>query len=114
MKWVMDLPIEIQNEILRDAIKIATEFCGDDIYLYELMDNVMIPQKSASVSNGIESSSTVFDYKLNADIPDSEFLPPIFTENKIRNRMDRFYNNRKENRGFKNKLSRPHFDDKKK
>ena len=41
MKWVMDLPIEIQNEILRDAIKIATELCGDDIYLYELMDNVM-------------------------------------------------------------------------
>ena len=85
-----------------------------NIESYELMDNVMIPQKSASVSNGIESSSTVFDYKLNADIPDSEFLPPIFTENKIRNRMDRFYNNRKENRGFKNKLSRPHFDDKKK
>ena len=41
MKWVMDLPIKIQNEILRDAIKIATELCGDDIYLYELMDNVM-------------------------------------------------------------------------
>ena len=41
MKWVMDLPIKIQNEILRDAIKIATEFCGDDVYLYELIDNVM-------------------------------------------------------------------------
>ena len=81
---------------------------------YELMDNVMIPQKSASVSNGVESTSTVFDYKLNVNIPDSEFLPPIFTENTIRNRMDRFYNSNKERRGFKNKLSRPHFDDKKK
>lgn len=84
-----------------------------NIESYELMDNVMIPQKSVSVSNGMESSSTVFDYKLNVDIPDSEFLPPVFTEKKIRNRMDRFYNDKKERRGLRNKFSRPHFDDKK-
>lgn len=41
MKWVSKLPIEIQNEILRDAVKIATKFCGDEICLYELVDNVM-------------------------------------------------------------------------
>ena len=41
MKWVMDLPIEIQNEIIRDVVKITTELCGDDLYLYELIDNVM-------------------------------------------------------------------------
>ena len=85
-----------------------------NIESYELMDNVMIPQKSASVSNGVESTSTVFDYKLNVEIPDSEFLPPIFTENKIRSRMDRFYNDRKDRRGFRSKFNRPHFDDKKK
>lgn len=73
---------------------------------YELMDNVMIPQKSASVSDGIESTSTVFDYKLNVNIPDSEFLPPIFTENKMRNRMDRFYNDRKDKRGFRSSRKR--------
>ena len=57
---------------------------------YEQMDNVMIPQKSVSVSNGIESSTTVYEYKLNVKIPDSEFLPPIFTEDRIRNRMKNF------------------------
>ena len=38
MKWVFDLPIEIQNEIVRDVVETATKFCGDDLYLY---DNVM-------------------------------------------------------------------------
>ena len=41
MKWVCDLPIEIQNEILRDAVDIATKVCGNDVYLYELVNNVM-------------------------------------------------------------------------
>lgn len=70
---------------------------------YETMDNVVIPQKSTAVSSGIESTTTVFDYKLNVDIPDSEFLPPVFTENKLRDRMDRFYNKKKNNRGFDRK-----------
>lgn len=70
------------------------------IETYETMDNVVIPQKSSAVSSGITSTTTVFDYKLNVDIPDSEFLPPVFTENKLRDRMDRFYNKNKNNRGF--------------
>jgi hypothetical protein len=41
MKWIFDLPIEIQNEIVRDVVETATKFCGDDLYLYELIDNVM-------------------------------------------------------------------------
>ncbi|MBR1966121.1 MAG: hypothetical protein IKA22_05880 [Lentisphaeria bacterium] len=73
---------------------------------YELMDGVMIPQKAVSVSNGIESTTTVFDYKLNVNIPDSEFLPPVFTENKLRNRMDRFYNDSKDKRGFRRRNRR--------
>lgn len=68
------------------------------IDVYELMDNVMIPQKTTAVSDGIESTTTVFDYKLNVDIPDSEFLPPIFTENKLRDRMDRFGKDQKSRR----------------
>lgn len=57
---------------------------------YEAMDNVMIPQKTTAVTDGLESTTTVFEYKLNVNIPDSEFLPPIFTENKLRDRMNRF------------------------
>ena len=41
MKWVSELPTEIQNEIIKDVVKIATKFCGDDLSLYELIDNVM-------------------------------------------------------------------------
>lgn len=70
------------------------------IEAYESMDNVMIPQKSTGISEGVESTTTVFDYKLNVDIPDNEFLPPVFTENKLRNRMDRFYNEKNKGRGF--------------
>ena len=70
---------------------------------YETMDNVLIPQKTTSESSGITSTTTVFDYKLNVDIPDSEFLPPVFIENKLRDRMDRFYNREKSTRGFNRK-----------
>lgn len=89
-----DLVLPMQDK------KVEFEYTGF-IDTYESMDNVMIPQKTTGISNGIESTTTVFDYKLNVDIPDSEFLPPVFTENKLRNRMDRFYKNDKRNkRGF--------------
>lgn len=41
MKWVYELPLEIRNEILRDTVNIITEFCGDEVDLYEAVDNVM-------------------------------------------------------------------------
>lgn len=41
MKWVYELPLEIRNEILRDAVNIITEFCGDEVDLYESIDIVM-------------------------------------------------------------------------
>lgn len=41
MKWVYELPLEIQNEILRDCVKITTELCGDNVNLYEIVNNVM-------------------------------------------------------------------------
>jgi len=41
MKWVYELPLEIRNEILRDCVKITTELCGDNVDLYEVIDNVM-------------------------------------------------------------------------
>lgn len=106
------LPRRIDADLTLIIKSKKQEYSSDCIIeAYESMDNVMIPQKSSSVSNGIESTSTVFDYKLNVNIPDSEFLPPIFTENKMRSRMDRFYNDKKKLRGFRNKKSRPHFDD---
>lgn len=88
-----DLSLVVENK------KVEFEY-DSFIEAYETMDNVVIPQKSTAVSSGVESTTTVFDYKLNADIPDSEFLPPVFIENKLRDRMDRFYNKKKNNRGF--------------
>ena len=41
MKWVYELPLEIRNEILRDAVNIITEFCGDEVDLFESIDIVM-------------------------------------------------------------------------
>lgn len=41
MKWVYELPLEIRNEILRDCVEITTELCGDNVDLYEVVDNVM-------------------------------------------------------------------------
>lgn len=41
MKWVYELPLEIRNEILRDCVEITTELCGDNVDLYEVIDNVM-------------------------------------------------------------------------
>jgi hypothetical protein len=41
MKWVYKLPLEIRNEILRDCVEITTELCGDNVDLYEVIDNVM-------------------------------------------------------------------------
>ena len=41
MKWVCELPFDIQNEILRECGRITTELCGDDINLYEVVNNVM-------------------------------------------------------------------------
>ena len=60
------------------------------INAYELMDDVMIPREVTCISNDIVTTTTVFDYKLNVNIPDSEFLPPVFVEKKLQNRMDRF------------------------
>lgn len=41
MKWVYELPLEIRNEILRDAVNILTECCGDEVDLFESIDIVM-------------------------------------------------------------------------
>lgn len=41
MKWVYELPLEIRNEILRDAVNILTEYCGDEVDLFESIDIVM-------------------------------------------------------------------------
>lgn len=41
MKWVYELPLEIRNEILRDCVEITTELCGNNVDLYEVVDNVM-------------------------------------------------------------------------
>lgn len=41
MKWVYELPLKIRNEILRDCVEITTELCGDNVDLYEVVDNVM-------------------------------------------------------------------------
>ncbi len=91
-----DISLLIKNE------KVNFEY-DSLIDSYKTMDNVVIPQKTTSESSGITSTTTVFDYKLNVDIPDSEFLPPVFTENKLRDRMDRFYKRDKSSRGFNRK-----------
>lgn len=39
MKWVCDLPIEIQNEICRDAIEIETKYCSG-VNLFETLDKI--------------------------------------------------------------------------
>lgn len=94
--------IDADLTVIVDNKKIPFSY---DSYIesYESMDNVMIPQKVSSVSDGVESTTTVFDYKLNVKIPESEFHPPIFTENKLRDRMDRFRDNMK-SRNLRNSI----------
>ena len=100
--------INADLSLVIESKKIEFEY-DSFIEAYEKMDNVVIPQKSTAVSSGVTSTTTVFDYKLNVDIPDSEFLPPVFVENKLRDRMDRFYNKNKNSRGFGRKRN---FEDK--
>lgn len=39
MKWVSDLPLEIQNEICRDAVEIETKYCSE-LNLFDVLEKI--------------------------------------------------------------------------
>ena len=45
---------------------------------YALYEGVMIPETTVIDNNGVRQSSKIYENKLNADLDESEFLPPVF------------------------------------
>ncbi|MBQ9804234.1 MAG: hypothetical protein IJW35_05250, partial [Lentisphaeria bacterium] len=48
------------------------------IIQYELRDGVMIPVLTEITQNGEKMESRITSYKLNAPIPETDFVPPVF------------------------------------
>ena len=48
------------------------------IIQYELREGVMIPVLTKITQNGEKMESRITSYKLNVEIPETDFIPPVF------------------------------------
>lgn len=69
-----------KNNFLTKRIEIPPQVTST-IDKYGLYDGVITPERTTEVSDGGTKQYELILYKLNVDIDDNEFFPPIFDEN---------------------------------